>query len=63
MRLRKIDTEARRASEIAGLEREFEAERQANPLYVTARGRQQEEQRAAMRTRQAASYVRRKPGS
>jgi len=50
----KADIEARHAREIAGLEREFEAERQANPLYVTARGRQQEEQRAAMRTRQAA---------
>ena len=50
----KADVEARHAREIAGLEREFEAERQANPLYVTARGRQQEEQRAAMRTRQAA---------
>jgi len=50
----KADIEARHAREIAGLEREFEAERQANPTFVTSRGRQQEEQRAAMRTRQAA---------
>lgn len=50
----KDDVEARHAREIAGLEREFEAERQANPTFVTSRGRQQEAQRAAMRDRQAA---------
>ncbi|GAM99090.1 hypothetical protein U91I_02730 [alpha proteobacterium U9-1i] len=50
----KVDIEARHAREIAGLEREFEAERQTNPTFVTTRGRQQEEQRAAMRARQAA---------
>ena len=50
----KADVEARHAREVAGLEREFEAERQANPTFVTSRGRQQEEQRAAMRTRQTA---------
>lgn len=46
--------ETRHTREIADLERQFEAERLANPLYVTARGNQQETQRAALATRQAA---------
>lgn len=50
----KGDVEARHAREVADLERTFEAERAANPLYVTARGRQQQEQRDALATRQAA---------
>lgn len=50
----KGDVEARHAREVADLERTFEAERSANPLYVTARGRQQQEQRDALAARQAA---------
>jgi hypothetical protein len=50
----KADTQSRHASELAGLERTFEAERAANPLYVTARGRQQEEQRTGLSQRHAA---------
>lgn len=50
----KADVEARHAREAADLERVFEAERVANPTFVTSRGRQQQEQRDAMSARQAA---------
>ena len=50
----KADAEARHAREAADLERAFEAERQANPTFVTSRGRQQQESRAALASRQAA---------
>lgn len=46
--------QSRHAEETAGLERALEAERAANPLYVTARGRQAQDQRDALAARQEA---------
>lgn len=53
----KADVETRHAREQATLERTFEAERDANPTYVTSRGRQQQEQRDALSTRQRAELA------
>jgi hypothetical protein len=53
----KASLERRHAEEAARLEASFEAERGANPNYVTSRGRQQTEQRDALARRQRAELA------